>query len=272
VYPTGVRPRISIVTPSFNQARFIGRTVDSVLGQTGDFDLEYLVVDGASTDGTLDLLRAYGDRLRWISEKDAGQADAINKGLQRATGEILAWINSDDVLCPGALARVALAFAAHPGTEWLHGRCQVADEDDRVVRRWISLYKHVRCLRYSFDSLLAENYVSQMTVFWRRAAWDAVGPLDPSLRFAFDYDLWLKLARRGPPVYLGEAPLACFRWYETSKSGAEFGRQFEEDAAVTARYAGGRSWIMLRKRATNRAIVLAYRLLALGRALGGRPA
>jgi len=263
------RPRISIVTPSFNHARFIGRTVDSVLGQSGDFDLEYLVIDGASTDGTLTLLRAYGDRLRWISERDEGQVDAINKGLRLASGEILSWINSDDVLSPGALARVALAFAAHPESEWVHGRCRIVDENGREVRRWISLYKHVRCLRHSLDSLLTENYVSQMTVFWRRSAWDAVGPLDPSLRLAFDYDLWLRLARRGPPVYLGDAPVASFRWYETSKSGAGFRRQFAEDAAVAARYAGGRPWIMGRKRAKNAAFVLAYRLLALARAIGG---
>ncbi len=261
-------PWISIVTPSFNHARFIRRTIDSVLGQEGDFDLEYLVVDGASTDGTLDVLRSYGDRLRWISEKDEGQVEAINKGLGRTTGEILAWINSDDVLCPGALGRVALAFAANPGSDWLHGRCPIVDENDRVVRRWISLYKHVRSLRHSFDNLLTENYVSQMTAFWRRSAWDAVGPLDPSLRLAFDYDLWLRLARRGPPLYLKDAPLACFRWYGTSKSGSDFRRQFEEDAVVAARYAGTRPWIMRRKRAKNAAFVLAYRLLALLRTTG----
>ena len=265
------RPRISIVTPSFNQARFIGRTIDSVLGQIGDFDLEYLVVDGASTDGTLDVLRAYGDSLGWMSEKDKGQVDALNKGLRQATGEILGWLNSDDVLRPGALARVALAFTANPRAEWLHGRCLIVDENDRVVRRWISLYKHLRSLRHTFDNLLTENYVSQMTAFWRRSAWDAVGPLDPSAGLAFDYDLWLRLARRGPPLYLGDDPLACFRWYETSQSGSQFGRQFEEDAAVAARYAGNRPWIMGRKRAKNGLFVLAYRLLALSRAIGRGP-
>lgn len=266
------RSRISIVTPSFNHARFIRRTIDSVLGQEGDFELDYLVIDGASTDGTVDVLRSYGERLRWISEKDAGQVEAINKGLARAAGDVLAWINSDDVLCPGALARVALAFAAHPGSEWLHGRCVIVDEHDRVVRRWISLYKHVRSLRHSFDNLLTENYVSQMTAFWRRSAWDAVGPLDPSAGLAADYDLWLRLARRGPPLYLRGAPLACFRWYETSQSGSQFERQFREDAAVAARYAGGRARILRRKKAKNRAFVLAYRVLAVLRAVRrGRP-
>lgn len=265
------RPRISIVTPSRNQARFIRRTIDSVLGQAGDFDLEYLVVDGASTDGTLDVLRAYGERLRWISETDEGQVDAINKGLRRTTGDILGWVNSDDALCPGALARVAAAFADHPETQWLHGRSQIIDEHDRVFRRWISLYKHLRALRYTFDGLLTENYVSQMTAFWRRSAMETVGPLDPSLKLAFDYDLWLRLARLGPPLYLGDSPLACFRWYETSKSGAQFAQQFREDAAVAARYAGDRPLILLRKRAKNAAFVLVYGLLALGRRTIGGP-
>jgi len=265
------RTRISIVTPSFNHRRFISRTIDSVLGQEGDFELEYIVVDGASTDGTLDVLRGYGDRVRWISEPDGGQVDAIHKGLARATGSILAWLNSDDVLCPGALARVAAALAQQPEVHWLHGRCQIIDEHDRVVRRWIGRYKHWRARRHTFELLLTENYVSQMTVFWRRSAMDAVGPLDPSLKLAFDYDLWLRLARLGPPIYLAGAPLACFRWYETSKSGSQFRLQFREDGTVAARYAGHRPGILLRKRVKNVVFVLVYRLLAAGRrVLGGR--
>jgi len=113
--------KISIITPSFNHARFIRRTIDSVLSQTGDFELEYRVLDGASTDGTVEILKSYGDRLQWRSEADNGQVDAINKGLRTATGDIVGWVNSDDTLLPGALARVAAAFRAHPEAEWVHG-------------------------------------------------------------------------------------------------------------------------------------------------------
>jgi len=265
------RPLFSIVTPSYNHARFIRRTIDSVLGQRGDFDLEYLVVDGGSTDGTLAILREYEGKLQWSSEADQGQADAINKGLRRCTGEIVGWVNSDDLLLPGALERVAQALRAHPEAEWVHGRCRIIDEYDRHVRRPIEFYKHLRSRCYSFGALLGENFVSQMTVFWRRQVLGEIGYLDPTLRFAFDYDLWLRLAQRNDPVYI-QTPQACFRWYESSKSGAGFRWQFAEDTQVAGRYAGGRWWPMVRKRAKNSVIVSTYSAMAAVRSATGRRA
>jgi glycosyltransferase involved in cell wall biosynthesis len=262
-----MRPRISIVTPTFNHAHFIRRTIDSVLAQAGAFDLEYIIVDGGSTDGTTAVLREYEGRLQWTSEPDRGQADAVNKGLRRCTGDIVGWLNSDDTLLPGALERIADAFRQNPGLEWVHGRCRIIDQHDRHIRRPIELYKHVRCQRYSFGSLLSENFVSQMTVFWRRQVLDEIGLLDPALEFAFDYDLWLRLAGRSDPVYI-PTPQACFRWYESSKSGASFRRQFAEDTQVAERYIGGRWWPRVRKRAANSAIVGAYTALAAVRKLG----
>jgi hypothetical protein len=172
------------------------------------------------------------------------------------------WVNSDDVLMPGALAKVAAAFTAHPEVEWLHGRCEVIDTEDRPIRRWISAYKHFRARRHTFEHLLTENYVSQMTAFWRRKVHDEIGYPDESLKLAFDYEFWLRLAKRGDPIYL-EDRIACFRWYETSKSGANYTRQFEEDAEIAARYtpAGNRS-VLLRKRVKNAAILSAYKLMS----------
>lgn len=254
--------RISLITPSFNHARFVERTIESVLGQTGDFELDYAVRDGGSTDGTLDILRRYGSRLRWTIEPDGGQVDALNRGLRAATGDIIGWLNSDDVLLPGALARVAAVFIARPEVEWLHGRCEIIDAEDVPIRRPVSLYKHLRARRHTFENLLTENYVSQMTAFWRRSLHDEVGYLDETLSLAFDYDLWLRLARRVEPVYV-EDRLACFRWYPSSKSGSSFEAQFREDVRVAARYAPpGRPWLRWRKRAKNAAIVAAYRLLS----------
>ncbi|MDB4953407.1 MAG: glycosyl transferase family 2 [Myxococcales bacterium] len=263
------RIRISLVTPSYNQARFIGRTIDSVLSQRGDFDLDYRVIDGGSNDGTIEVLESYGDRVTWTSERDEGQVDAINKGLRGLTGDVVGWLNSDDTLLPGALGRVAAAFGAHPEADWVHGRCVIIDESDRPVRRWVSLYKHYRGRHHSFENLLTENYISQMTAFWRRAVHEEVGYLDPSVDLAFDYDLFLRLALRSRPIYL-EDPVACFRWYGTSKSGAGFAKQVEQANAIAARYGKAGLWTRARMRAKKAAIVNIYRALGLARAALGR--
>ncbi len=254
------RPRITVVTPSLNQGAFVERTVRSVLDQEGDFDLEYLVYDAGSTDGTIDVLRRYEHRLRLVVEPDGGQSSAVNKGLRAATGDLVGWVNSDDLLYPGALARVAAAFSARPEIAWLHGRCEIVDEHDRPIRRWLSAYKDLRCRRYSRRSLLVENFVSQMTVFWRRSAMERVGYLDESMRYSFDYEYWLRLSGLGDPAYLPER-LAAFRWYAASKSGSSFVRQFEEDAEAFRRHAPPGALLRAHKRLRTAQIVGAYRLL-----------
>ena len=257
--------RISLVTPSFNQAQFIRRTIDSVLAQGSDID--YRVVDGGSTDGTIEILKSYGDRLQWTSEPDRGQVDAINKGLRAATGDIVGWLNSDDVLLPGALARVTAAFEANPGREWMHGRCTIIDADDREVRRWVSAYKDFRSRHHTFENFLTENYISQMTAFWRRSVHDDVGYLDPGIRFAFDYDLFVRLAARGEPIYVGD-PIACFRWYETSKSGGGFVVQMAETAQIGAQHPVATTWTRARAWGKKLAIINVYRALAVARRIG----
>ena len=254
------RPRISIVTPSLNQAAFLQRTVESVLAQRGDFDLEYLVLDGGSTDGSVEILRRYQGRLQYEVEKDEGQADAVNKGLRAVTGDVIAWVNSDDLLYPGALARVADAFGAHPEAAWLHGGCEIVDEHDRPIRRWVTAYKDFRCRHYSRRALLVENFVSQMTVFWRRSAMERIGYLDASLRYSFDYEYWLRLSALGDPLYLPDR-LAAFRWYTSSKSGANFERQFAEDHEAFRRHAPSGALLHLHKRLRTAQIVSAYKLL-----------
>jgi glycosyltransferase involved in cell wall biosynthesis len=253
------RLRISIITPSYNQAQFIERTIASVLCQSGPFDLEYLVFDGGSTDGTLEILRKYHDHLSWQSALDSGQIDAINTGLSRATGEVVGWLNSDDTLAPGALAKVAAVFTQRPEVEWVHGRCDIIDPDDRIIRPRISAYKHWRCLRYSYARLLTENFISQMTVFWRRRMLEETGLLDMSLSLAFDYDLWLRFGKRSDPFYIPER-LASFRWYETSKSGAHMLQQLAEDHLVARRH-GLDGWLQWRKRLKAAQRLTVYHLL-----------
>jgi len=259
------RLRISLVTPSYNQAPFIRRTIDSVLEQRGDFDLEYRVLDGGSNDGTVDILKSYGSQFTWDSVPDDGQIDAINKGLRSLTGDVIGWLNSDDVLAPGALARVANAFACNPSVEWVHGRCDIIDEHDNVVRRWVSAYKHYRSRHHSFENLLTENYVAQMTTFWRRSVHDEVGYLDPNIQLAFDYEFFLRLAERGDPIFIDE-PQASFRTYPNSKSGSGFVAQMRETNELARRYRSN-PWTRVRARFKKIGIINVYRALALTRTI-----
>ncbi len=255
------RLRISLVTPSFNQAPFIERTVQSILNQQGDFDLEYMVFDGGSTDGTLDVLRRHDGRLFWASERDRGQSDAINKGLRRATGDVVGWVNSDDVLRPGALAKVAEVFRA-PSALWMHGRCDLIDEHDRVIRHGVTAYKEWCCRHYSYARLVTENYISQQTTFWRRSLHDRVGYLDEGLHFAMDWDLWLRFGRVADPVYVPER-LSGFRWYKTNKSAADFKARVEEGLEMARRHAPGRRWLYLVNRLKTARTIAAYRVYTL---------
>ncbi len=254
------RPLVSIVVPSLDQRPFVARTMESLLSQRGDFDLEVRVQDGGSTDGTLEVLEGYRDRISLVVERDGGQADAVNRGLSRARGDILAWVNSDDLLRPGAIQSVVEGFRDHPEALWLHGMCDIVGADDRIIRRPVAAYKHFRARRHSLAGLLVENYVSQMTVFWRRRMMERVGVLDPTLRYTFDYDLWLRFARVAPPLWL-DRTLAAFRWHVTSKSGSAFEAQFEEDHRVFLRHAPPGPGLRLRKRMRTAQILAVYRLL-----------
>ena len=254
------RPLVSVVMPSLDQRPFVERTLTSILSQRGDFDLELVVQDGGSTDGTLEVLERFRDRVSLVVERDAGQADAVNRALSRARGEIVGWVNSDDLLRPGAIQAAVEAFRAAPGALWLHGRCDIIDEQDRIIRRPVAAYKDFRARRHRLEALLVENYVSQMTVFWRRSLLDRVGLLDPSLRYTFDYDLWLRFARVAPPLWL-DRTLAAFRWHVSSKSGSAFEAQFAEDWEVFVRHAPPGRWLRVRKRMRTAQILAVYRIL-----------
>src|ERR1700677_676941 len=189
--------RFNILTPSFNQASFLRPAIDSVLEQQGNFELSLIVIDGGSTDGTVDLLQSTTDpRLQWTSRPDAGQADALNQGLARADGDVIGWLNSDDLYAPGALALVAKAFTENPAAGWLAGQCDIIDAGDQPIRPGVTRYKNRSLARYSYRRLLRENFLSQPAVFWRRESVQRVGPLDASLHHAMDYDLWLRLGQQ----------------------------------------------------------------------------
>jgi glycosyltransferase involved in cell wall biosynthesis len=181
------RPLVTVVTPSLNQGRFIRETIDSVLGQ-GYPAIEYLVMDGGSTDETISILEDYGDRLTWVSEPDAGQASAINTGWRRGRGAILAYLNSDDAYRPGAVERAVAALAEHPGADVVYGEAYHVDETGRILDRYPTE-------PFSLGRLAEVCFLCQPAVFLRRSAVERVGYLDESLQFSMDYDLWIRLAR-----------------------------------------------------------------------------
>jgi len=212
--------KISIVTPSLNQGEFIERTILSVLNQKGAFDLEYIIVDGGSEDNCLSIIRRYEDRLTWVSEKDRGQSDAINKGFQMASGDILAWLNSDDTYESNALFEVTEQFKKHR-SKWCFGNCKNIDENDCEIRRAITKYKVFESGRYSYRRLLSKDFISQPAVFFTRDVYKEIGPLDLNCHYSMDYDYWLRIGKKYSPFYIDKF-LANFRWHRGSKNSENY--------------------------------------------------
>jgi len=256
--PSAPRPKFSIVTPSFNQARFLGETMRSLLEQD-NVDCEYVVQDGGSSDGSNALIerfaaefavgssklatepeslsssetasaptfRATNSKLpspngmqrtfAWVSERDSGQADAIKRGFAKTSGgpdDLMAWINSDDFYQPGALAYVADYFSRHPDVDVIYGHRIVVDEESREIARWF-LPKH------DAEVLRLNDFVPQETMFWRRRIWDKVGGIDPSFKFAMDWDLLLRFQAAGAKIVRVPYFLACFRVHAAQKTSAQ---------------------------------------------------
>jgi len=220
-------PPITVVTPSFNQGKFIGETIESVLGQ-GYPNLEYIVVDGGSTDGTQDILRRYDGRLRWVSERDRGQADAVNKGVAMGHGEIIGWLNSDDTYAPGALERAGRVFAAGADVAVVYGDADHVLEDGARYGRYPTA-------AFDYRRLAETCFICQPAAFIRRRAFDAVGGVDVDLRFCMDYDLWIRLGRQHRFVYLGEV-LAQSRLHDSAKTLASRRGVIEEIMATVKRH------------------------------------
>ena len=204
-------PTIAIVTPSYNQGDLIRDTIESVLGQKYA-NLKYGVVDGGSTDATPEIMSKYQDRLAYyVSEGDKGQSDAIAKGFSNLSGNIMAYLNSDDLLMPGALRFVGGFFATHPDIDVIYGHRIIIDESGREVGRWILPRHDAEAIRH-FD------YVPQETLFWRRALYDKVGGISPSFQFAMDWDLLLRFIACGARFSRVPYFLACFRVHNKQKT------------------------------------------------------
>jgi glycosyltransferase involved in cell wall biosynthesis len=232
------QPLVSIVTPSYNQVRYLENTIRSVLAQ--DYSLiEYLIIDGGSTDGSQDVIWRYADRLaHWISAPDKGQTDAINKGFSIAKGEIFAWINSDDTYEPQAVSEAVAFLQEHPEVGMVYGDANFIDTQGRVIGRFPAAQTNYRKLRRGYV------HIPQQAAFWRASLWDRVGPLDPSFFFAMDYDLWVRLARISELRYHPRV-WANFRLHGGSKTIIEDDRCWPEMIRVHRRDGGSWfSWIV----------------------------
>ena len=218
--PLPQQPLVSIVTPSYNQAKYLEQTIQSVLGQ--DYAcIEYLVADGASTDGSVEIIKKYADKLTWwVSEKDAGQGDAINKGFARATGEIIAWLNSDDYYLPNTISTVVKIFEQNPDVVMIYGDMLAVDEQGKTINA-------LKYRQLTLQDLLCFQIIGQPSVFFRRDVLEKTGGIDTTFHFLLDHQLWIRIAQYGKILHVGQT-WAAARYHAEAKNrakAAEFGHE-----------------------------------------------
>lgn len=224
--------KISVVTTCLNSQRTISQTIESVLSQQGDFELEYIVTDAGSTDSTLEIIAQYGSRIRLLDARGTNQSAGINIGLREASGDVVAFLNADDIYRPGALATVAESFKSCRDKVWLVGGCSIIDDTGREFHSLITAYKRFLLRNYRYSLLLIENFICQPAVFWRRDVLQRVGYLSEGENLVMDYDYWLRIARVGGAPIVVNSELAGFRRIEGTKSNTSYMRQFKDDLRV----------------------------------------
>jgi len=230
------QPFVSIITPSYNQVQYLEATIESVLAQ-GYPNIEYLIVDGGSDDGSVDIIRKYQEQISWwVSEPDQGQTDAINKGFSQATGQIFAWINSDDTYQPGAISQAVDFLSTHPEVGLVYGDVNFIDSSGQVIGTF-------NAQQTSYNRLRRGGvYIPQQAAFWRADLWHQVAPLDPSFFFALDYDLWVRLARV-TKIHYTPRLWANFRLHDDAKTISADDRCWPEMLQVHRRDGG--SWFSI---------------------------
>jgi GT2 family glycosyltransferase len=245
--PRDTLPLVTIITPSFNQAQFLGATIESVLAQNYP-NIEYLILDGGSTDGSVDIIRRYEHRLgAWVSEPDKGQTEAINRGFGMAHGEILAYLNSDDIYWPGAVGEAVAFLQTHPEVGLVHGGAYYVDDAGDPVGRFPSSQTGHRELRRGAPR------IAQQAAFFRSLVWRMVGPLDPTFYYAMDYDLWVRISGVTPLAYVPRM-WAGFRLHGESKSMTVARRCWPEMMRVHFRDGGGVFSILYAKYLVRRVV------------------
>lgn len=224
------QPLVTIVTPSFNQGRFIKRTIESVLNQTYP-NIQYIVMDGGSTDDTKAILHSYQNKFYWVSEPDQGQTHAINKGLKMAKGEIIAYLNSDDVLMPDAVAKIVAYFAENPKCDLVYGNADYIDENDHVIGQY-------NTTNYSFERLMQDCMICQPATFWRKSIADLAGPFDEKIQYAMDYEYWLRIGSLGGHIQFLPEKLAASRLHDATKTLTARTKIFKDIFSVCKKHGG----------------------------------
>lgn len=223
----GDMPLVSIVTPSYNQGEFIKDTIESVLNQ--DYpNIEYFVMDGGSTDNTVEILKSYGDRIQWVSEKDAGQADAVNKGIRRANGQIIGWLNSDDTYLESAISKMVAYFKEHPDTDMVYGEGYYTSKAGDITERYLTE-------KYDYHRLAEMCIICQPSAFFTKEIVEKVGMLDVEHQLSMDYELWLRMAKSGKIAYIPDY-IATSRFYEENKTLSRRTEVFEETCKAVKKH------------------------------------
>jgi len=260
--------KISIITTNYNTDKYLEQTIKSILGQKGNFDLEYIITDGGSKDNSLEIIKQYdkevkdgkwGKRvvLKYLSEKDKGQSDGINKELKMATGEIIAFLNADDLYTEGALEKVVTYFKDNPECMWLTGYCRVIDENNKEIRGYITKYKNSKLNKFSLNQLLIENSISQPSTFWRKSLMNKIGLLDESLHFAMDQEYWARMEQESH-LCLIKDHLAEFRFTSDTKTGSSVDKTLAESKLVAERYSNNK-WVLFRQSISNIKRIVVYK-------------
>jgi glycosyltransferase involved in cell wall biosynthesis len=238
--PLPKTPKVSIITPSYNQGRYIEATIQSVLAQEYS-NIEYIIVDGGSKDESVDIIKKYEGQLAWwVSEKDKGHADALNKGFSRATGDILAWINSDDLYYPNTVSEAVAVLRDHPEAGMVYANANLIDASGQFAGKFAARQTNYKRL------LRGSVHIPQATTFYRADIWRSVGLFDLSLFFAFDYEMWVRFAKVSQLLYVPRL-WADFRMHDEGKSVINDNRCYPDMLEVHRREGGGWfSWLRLR--------------------------
>lgn len=227
---------VSIITTCYNAASTIRETIESIHNQRGSFKIEHIITDAGSQDGTLQILESYGNALHLEPANGLNQTQGINAGLKVAKGDIIAYLNADDLYKKDAFQKVVEAFSSNPDKKWLVGRCDIIDETGREMHPWISNYKTLLLRRYSYPLLLTENFICQPAVFLRRSILDEFGLFDENQHYVMDYEYWLRIGQKEQPIIL-EDSLASFRRFTGTKSNSGYLQQFRDDLDIAKVYA-----------------------------------